>query len=126
MSETLRLQIRDAVRGCLEASEKSNVKGWYFDLEGGIADAIVDALGIEKFEDIEDAEIKVKTPDNIFAIWQTDDVFAVAKQRGATLTVDEARDVLVRIDHHHDANFGINWGVLEFWVDQVVAERDNS
>lgn len=48
-----------------------------------------------------------------FALWTPQDVYDMAEQKKATLTFDEANDVLDAVHHHQDASIGINWNVLD-------------
>ena len=47
--------------------------------------------------------------DTISITWHIDDVLNIRPD----LTNDQARSVLHNLDHNHDANIGINWGVIE-------------
>ena len=58
--------------------------------------------------------------DKISIIWGIDDVHHIADQE---LSDDEAREVLRRAEHYHDASIGINWEVLDVWADMVINER---
>lgn len=69
-----------------------------------------------------------KLPDSISITWTIDDVKEVDADRcdpsgEDPLTDDECRKVLWLADQNHDANIGINWDVLEVWIDQLRAER---
>jgi hypothetical protein len=46
----------------------------------------------------------------IAVIWCVDDVIDIRPD----LTDEQAWEVLQAAEHHHDANIGINWEVLEF------------
>ena len=52
-------------------------------------------------------------PDEISINWHFTDVQEVDD----SLTNDEARQVLQLIKHKHDANIGVNWEVIEAWID---------
>lgn len=54
-------------------------------------------------------------PDEIAIYWHIDDVQEVAPD----LTDDQAREVLRRAKHYHDATIGINWDVLACHADDV-------
>ncbi|NJM68690.1 MAG: hypothetical protein HC851_25025 [Acaryochloris sp. RU_4_1] len=47
--------------------------------------------------------------DQIADIWHIMDV----KERSPSLTDDQARAVLARVMDTHDANYGINWEILD-------------
>ena len=56
--------------------------------------------------------------------WHIDDVIEQAEGNGEQLTIDEARDVLAMVNRKHDCNIGINWDVIDYWIDQIVKERE--
>ena len=58
-------------------------------------------------------------PDEITISWHIEDV----QQQDSTLTDDEARQVLQLIKRNHDANIGVNWEVIDAWVDHFNRER---
>ena len=64
------------------------------------------------------------SPDWIAEWWHIDDVASQAESMGETLTEDECRDVLARVMRKHDCNIGINWDVIDYWIDQIVSERE--
>ena len=43
----------------------------------------------------------------------------VKSGRGGEITKDEARDVLGMVSQKHDCNIGINWDVIDYWIDRV-------
>ena len=47
--------------------------------------------------------------DSISIIWHIDDVKDLRKG----ITDEQARAVLAKVKHHHDANYGISWETLE-------------
>ena len=53
--------------------------------------------------------------DQIAIIWNIDDV----KGRAPDLTDDECRQVLELVERKHDANIGVNWDVLDYWIAEV-------
>jgi hypothetical protein len=57
--------------------------------------------------------------DTIEIRWHIDDVKSIADD----LTDDECREVLHLAKKNHDATIGINWEVLEVWVDEVRSKR---
>jgi len=60
-----------------------------------------------------------KYDDEITITWHIDDVHGESKY---TLTDDQCREVLRRVEHHHDCNVGINWDVLRYHTDGVAQE----
>ena len=55
--------------------------------------------------------------------WHIDDVIEQAENNGEQITIEEARKILQLIDKNHDCNIGINWDVIDNWVDFVVGLR---
>ena len=51
--------------------------------------------------------------------WSTEDV----KSLDSSLTFLEALEVLVQAKENHDADIGINWGVLQFYIDIIKRSR---
>lgn len=49
--------------------------------------------------------------------WDIDDVLERAKETGITLTSDQAKEVLDEAEHRFDANVGINWYVLDEYIE---------
>jgi len=60
-----------------------------------------------------------KYDDEITITWHIDDVHGESKY---TLTDDQCRDVLRRVEHHHDCNVGINWEVISYHIANVAIE----
>lgn len=59
--------------------------------------------------------------DTIASLWSLEDVYSLIDDdddRDA-VTEDEAREVLRFADSEHDASVGINWDVLNHWLDYV-------
>jgi hypothetical protein len=58
---------------------------------------------------------------SISVVWNIEDVQSLEPK----VTDEQAMEVLQLALDNHDANVGINWGVLEFWISQVYKENDN-
>jgi|APSaa5957512535_1039671.scaffolds.fasta_scaffold522542_2 hypothetical protein len=58
---------------------------------------------------------------SISVTWNIEDVQSLEPK----VTDEQAMEVLELALDNHDANVGINWGVLEFWISQVYKENDN-
>jgi hypothetical protein len=56
--------------------------------------------------------------------WHADDIIEQAQNNGEQLTYEEARKVLRLMDKNHDCEVGINWDVIDGWVDFVVSQRE--
>ena len=77
---------------------------------------------------IAEAEGAVKRafdPDWMAVWWNIDDVKEQYEGDGeySEITDDEAREVLRLAEREHDSEVGINWEVLDFWIDHVKEQR---
>lgn len=59
---------------------------------------------------------------SIAITWSIEDVKS-ADYEPSDLTDVECCEVLARAEYGHDANIGINWDVLQCYIDQVKQER---
>jgi hypothetical protein len=55
--------------------------------------------------------------------WSIEDVIWKAKDRKIKLSLDEASEIMGHLYKHHDCNIGVNWDVIDYWIDEAVAER---
>jgi hypothetical protein len=55
-------------------------------------------------------------------LWDIDDVKSVRPD----LTDDQCMEVLDRCDNKHDANFGINWLVIEIHADYLFPAKERA
>tara|TARA_B100000035_G_scaffold84545_1_gene71017 strand:+ start:423 stop:620 length:198 start_codon:yes stop_codon:yes gene_type:complete len=62
-------------------------------------------------------------PETISIIWHVDDVLAQASQRDIKISREKAIDLLHRMDAKHDANIGINWEVIDCYLDMYLKEE---
>ena len=51
------------------------------------------------------------------------DVQLLAEDMKEELSNDEAREVLRLVKKRHDCNIGINWDVINYWIEHVLGER---
>jgi acyl-homoserine lactone acylase PvdQ len=54
--------------------------------------------------------------------WSTQDVLMLADEMDVQLTEAQADEVLDRLVENHDADIGINWGVIEYHIEDLLAE----
>ena len=50
--------------------------------------------------------------------WNVEDVLSLDD----TLTTDQCIDVLEKAENNHDANYGISWDTLSWYIDDVKEE----
>ena len=64
----------------------------------------------------------LKEKDEVIALscWTIFDVMERAKDLGKTVTKEDVEKILFMIDKKQDANIGINWDVLDYWIDRVL------
>jgi len=79
---------------------------------------IPDGWKIPQPEDVK----RLVDPDWMSSWWHTDDVIEQAEPDNQ-LTIEEAREVLKLADKYHDCEVGLNWDVIDAWIDHVVAQR---
>jgi len=65
-------------------------------------------------------------PDRICVSWHVDDVLGQMEGRDEELSVEEAREILRSIDLNHDACIGINWDVIDCYIDDYLWDRDKA
>jgi len=53
------------------------------------------------------------------AIWLVDDVLHRAKERELRVTQEEAKNIVSALDKNHDAETGINWDVIDVYLDDL-------
>jgi hypothetical protein len=77
-----------------------------------------------------EAEMAVKRhfdPDWIASWWHISDVHCCAndwdEDDTREITDEEAAEVLRLAEKHHNSELGINWDVLDNWIDHVKAQR---
>jgi hypothetical protein len=69
-------------------------------------------------------------PDWLASWWHISDVHqhanileGIANDEAEEITDEEAREVLRLMDKYHDCEVGINWDVIESWIEHVKAQR---
>jgi hypothetical protein len=53
-------------------------------------------------------------------IWSTDDVLMRADDMGHTISEEQGDVILETIYRYHDAEVGINWGVIDFHIENYL------
>lgn len=64
-------------------------------------------------------------PDWFAEWWHIDDVHSQAQEMGEDLSPQECRDVMAMVMRKHDCNIGINWDVIDYWIDETIKDRDH-
>ena len=75
-----------------------------------------------------------KEEDVICIVWGVEDVKMRIDELKAILpendydklTEEDAKEILWRISAKHDATIGINWDVIDFWIDEHKNEKENA
>ena len=68
----------------------------------------------------------ISSPDWVASWWHIDDVTDCCDWQEFDLTDDDAREVLRLADKYHDSENGINWAVLQSWVDHIVKQKEKA
>lgn len=56
--------------------------------------------------------------------WSIEDI--LGQEQDETLTRKEASEVLNRLAYGHDCCIGINWDVIDIYIQEVINERNNN
>jgi hypothetical protein len=71
--------------------------------------------------------VMLTSPDWMASWWHISDVHCQANDGvnddAEEITDDEAREVLRLLDRHSDSCVGINWDVIDSWIDHVKTQR---
>ena len=51
--------------------------------------------------------------------WSVEDVYGLAEDSGYPITEDDAKSVLSSVKKNFDANIGVNWEVLQYYLDDL-------
>ena len=69
-------------------------------------------------------------PDWISSWWHISDIHTQANivegsdsDEAEEITDEEAREVLRLMNKYHDSEVGINWDVIDHWIDHIKAQR---
>jgi hypothetical protein len=46
----------------------------------------------------------------------------LAEEMQVEITEEQAEEVLDRLVEFHDADVGINWGIIEFYIEEILEE----
>ena len=55
--------------------------------------------------------------------WSTHDVLMLADEMDVQLTEAQADEVLDRLVENHDGDIGVNWSVIEYFIDEIISEQ---
>jgi len=51
--------------------------------------------------------------------WSVEDILDRAKENNINITEKQALKILADIEHHHDASIGINWDVIDSYLEML-------
>jgi len=57
--------------------------------------------------------------------WSTDDVLGTAESMDIELTEQEADNILEEMERCHDAELGINWLVIESYIESYIQMKED-
>jgi len=79
---------------------------------------------MEKVNAILEAMEKAGYKTSISISWGAEDVISCAENNEREeLTPAEIYDVLTLLESKHDANIGVNWDNILYWIDDVIEKR---
>ena len=64
-------------------------------------------------------QIEEDLKNNIYICWGVEDVIFRAKEKGISLSNEQAKEVLKLAEKYHDNNNGINWRVLDYYIEII-------
>lgn len=67
--------------------------------------------------------VRLTDTDWVSEWWHISDVQELTEDMKEELSNDEAREVLRLVKKRHDCNVGINWDVINYWIEHVLDER---
>ena len=54
-------------------------------------------------------------------IWHDEDVRSRAEDMGVDITEEQIKEVLSCVHRKADANIGINWDTIDYWIEEVIS-----
>jgi hypothetical protein len=69
---------------------------------------------------------KISSLDWVASWWHISDVTDCCDWEELDITDDDAREALRLADKYHDAEHGINWEVLQSWVDHIIEQKQKA
>ena len=66
----------------------------------------------------------IERGDAIAVIWTVNDVMDLYSYEHdeKEITLEQARDVLSNVKRRHDAEYGISWETIRFWLEEQINE----
>ena len=58
------------------------------------------------------------------SLWHTEDILHAAEMLKVELTDKQIEIVKKQIDKYHNAEIGINWDVINFWIEEVIKMKN--
>jgi ABC-type Zn uptake system ZnuABC Zn-binding protein ZnuA len=68
-------------------------------------------------KDIQEVITTLTNPDMILIEWGVEDVYEKGKEKDLQISEEDARELLSDMAHKHDASIGINWDVIDAYLD---------
>jgi len=62
------------------------------------------------------------TTKTIYIAWGVEDILDRAEERNLEITDDIAQNILYRMDHRHDCEYGITWTTIDVYLDELEEE----
>jgi hypothetical protein len=57
-------------------------------------------------------------------IWCANDVKMQAEEMDLEISEEEISDVLYEMEHRHDANYGISWETIDYYLGDIKYQRE--
>lgn len=104
------LVLQGYIKDCTDTSDETEDN-----VSNLIDDIIIRHFGIEEISD----EVETTTPDpeTISIRWSVGDILEQAREKDYELTKEQALDILGSLKHNHDSSIGINWDVIDEYIE---------
>ena len=93
----------------------------------GLARNIAESLNLSEEDKVKVvAEIENEFGQMCHSSWAVEDIHCCIRNKDMDVEVsdEEAAEILGWIEMKHDASIGINWDVIEYYIEEFVKERD--
>lgn len=108
------LELEDGTIIIPSRDEEGNGHGVFFGSDG------LDTFYVRPGGTIEDSS----KDEVLVLIWSIEDVIFQANAEKIDITVEDAREIIKRIEHNYDPDVGVNWGVIDVYIKEYMEEKN--
>jgi hypothetical protein len=91
---------------------------------GATIERLINDVVNEQSEAPKTDKITINTnPDKIAIIWSVEDVIDRAEDcHEMGVSIEQSREVLRKMEHYHDCNYGLTWGTIDSYLDEIKTQ----